>query len=335
MVGVFAIRRRTCRWRLSGSSMSFAPSVERAECGKSGDEHPHGVSVVVKSINETLTHVLVNEGVVGDVVMPNRELLGSWKFSVEEEVRDFQKCRLLCQLLDRVAAVPENSVVTIKVGNCRLARRCLHVCRVIDEERGSSDRIADAGNTPPSIGTVTVCPVLSSVIVIVSATAVSSNFVGRTSCQCTVFVRFGGQCWTNFGSCPQRGELPWRRLGRLSRLLASIDSRGADGRTSICRVDDVIDIPALGCNVMDLTTARRNRSQTQCGPRRWLPDARSQRLGRTHHSKFCPGPSKTNVISHLLRVHHDVRSAITLAKNDADARDGGSSVSKDELSAMV
>ena len=79
------------------------------------------MSVVVEALEEALAHVLVDEGVVRDLVTPRRELVCSRELTVDEEVCHFQVVRLLGELLDRVAAVPQDSGLAVQVGNGALA----------------------------------------------------------------------------------------------------------------------------------------------------------------------------------------------------------------------
>ena len=138
------------------------------ERGHRAHQHAHRVRVVVEAVDEPLAHVLVDERVAGDVALPLGQLRAVGQLTVEQQVGHLQVGALLGELLDRVAAVAQDAVVAVEVGDRALAGRGLQVGRVVDEERGIELRIADAGNTPPSIGTVTVLPVRSSVMVMVS-----------------------------------------------------------------------------------------------------------------------------------------------------------------------
>jgi hypothetical protein len=75
------------------------------------------VGVVVEALHEPLAHVLVDEGVVGDLVPPLLVLVGVGQLAVDEEVGDLEVGRVLGQLLDRVAAVAQDAGVTIELGD--------------------------------------------------------------------------------------------------------------------------------------------------------------------------------------------------------------------------
>jgi hypothetical protein len=109
--------------------------VERAERAHRADEHAHRVRVVVEPVDEALAHVLVDERVVDDVVVPLGQLRRVGQLTVEQQVRHFEVGALLGQLLDGVTAVAQDASVAIEVRDGALARGGLHVGRVVDEQR--------------------------------------------------------------------------------------------------------------------------------------------------------------------------------------------------------
>ena len=108
--------------------------VEGRHRGDGRDEHPHRMGVVVEALHEPLAHVLVDVGVVRDVVGPRRELRLRWQLAVEQQVRDFEERRLLGQLFDRVAAVAQDAGVAVELGDRTLARRGPHETGVVEED---------------------------------------------------------------------------------------------------------------------------------------------------------------------------------------------------------
>jgi hypothetical protein len=73
--------------------------------------------IVVEALHEALAHVLVDERVVGDVVLPHLVLLGGREVAVEEEVRHLEVGRLLRELLDRVAPVAQDAGLAVELGD--------------------------------------------------------------------------------------------------------------------------------------------------------------------------------------------------------------------------
>jgi len=99
-------------------------------------KHAHGVGVVVEALHETLSHVLVDERVVRDVVTPLLELGRGRKLTVDQEVRDLQIARRFGQLLDRIAAVAEDAVLAVQLGDGALRRGGHSERRVVEPGTG-------------------------------------------------------------------------------------------------------------------------------------------------------------------------------------------------------
>ena len=73
----------------------------------------------METIDETLTHILVNHGVVRDVVGPRVEFVCSREFTLQQEVGNFKEVALFCKLFNGVSAVTQNACVAIEVGDRR------------------------------------------------------------------------------------------------------------------------------------------------------------------------------------------------------------------------
>ena len=94
--------------------------VEGGERTDAGEQHPHRVRVVAEALEELL-EVLVDEGVVGDVVGPAVELGAGRQLAEDQQVGDLEEARALAELLDRVAAVFEDPRLAVDVGDRRAA----------------------------------------------------------------------------------------------------------------------------------------------------------------------------------------------------------------------
>jgi hypothetical protein len=108
--------------------------VKSAKCCGGRHEHPHGVGVVVETVDEPFAHVLVNHGVVRDVVCPFGHLIAGGQLAVQEQIRNFEKCGVLGKLLDRVAAISQDACITIEVCDGGRARCGREKRRVIQEQ---------------------------------------------------------------------------------------------------------------------------------------------------------------------------------------------------------
>ena len=140
------ITHRSERWHLGNEAQDLLVAarrvldflgvvVERSERRDSTDEHAHRMGVVVEPVDETLAHVLVDEGVAGDLGLPDRELIRRGELAVEEEVGHFEIRTLGSELFDRITAVAQDARFAIEIGDRALARCRLHECRVVHVQR--------------------------------------------------------------------------------------------------------------------------------------------------------------------------------------------------------
>ncbi len=84
------------------------------------EQHPHRVRVVPEALHEGL-QVLVHERVIGHVVRPGLVLRLVRQLAVHQQVGHLEVVRLLGELLDRVAAVLQDALVTVDEGDRRAA----------------------------------------------------------------------------------------------------------------------------------------------------------------------------------------------------------------------
>ena len=90
--------------------------VEGREGADAAEQHPHRMRVVAEGLEQVLD-VLVDEGVVGDVEGPALELGLGRQLAEDQQVGDLQVGGVLAELLDRIAAVLEDALVTVDVGD--------------------------------------------------------------------------------------------------------------------------------------------------------------------------------------------------------------------------
>ena len=94
------------------------------------------MGVVVEPLEEPLAHVLVDEGVVGDLLDPDRELVGRRQLAVQQQVGDLEVAGALRQLLDGVAAVLEDPPVSVHERDGALGRGRGHEGGVVEPDAG-------------------------------------------------------------------------------------------------------------------------------------------------------------------------------------------------------
>ena len=80
----------------------------------------HRVGVATEAVEEGL-QLLVNHGVVLHGADKLGLLLSCWQFAIKQQVAGFQVVRLFSKLFDRVAAVQQDTVITVDIGDLRLA----------------------------------------------------------------------------------------------------------------------------------------------------------------------------------------------------------------------
>jgi hypothetical protein len=85
---------------------------------------------------DQLLDVLVQQRVVRDLVEPFLALRFRRQFAVDQEVGDVEEGGVLGQLLDRVAAVAEDALLAVDVGDRAPAARRIQEGRVVADDAG-------------------------------------------------------------------------------------------------------------------------------------------------------------------------------------------------------
>ena len=116
--------------------------VERAERRDRRAEHRHRVGVAREAVEEG-AQVLVQHRVPADGVLEAAQLVARRQLAVDEQVGDLDEGRLLGQLVDRVAAVAQDALVAVDVGDGALARRRVDEADVVGDEPGLLQQRAD------------------------------------------------------------------------------------------------------------------------------------------------------------------------------------------------
>ncbi len=114
--------------------------VEGRERGHGRYEHAHRVGVVVEPLQEALAHVLVDEGVEGDLPFPHLELGLGGELTVEQEVGHLQEGGVLGQLLDGIPPVAEDPGIAVEVGDGALTGGGGRQTRIVEPDAGEQLR---------------------------------------------------------------------------------------------------------------------------------------------------------------------------------------------------
>src|SRR6185369_8589117 len=111
----------------------FRVRIKSRERAESRFKHAHRMGVIVKTIDDFLD-VFVDECVVSDVFGPAFELSSRRQLTIKEQISDFEIRALLSQLLDRITAILQDSLVAVDESDTALARRGIHERRVVSHE---------------------------------------------------------------------------------------------------------------------------------------------------------------------------------------------------------
>ena len=104
--------------------------VNRGERRHGADEHTHGMGIVTKTLQEFLGR-LVQHGMVSDVGDEIFQFRRRGQLAVQHQIGNFQKAALLCQLVDGIAPITQDTLVAIDEGDGALARCGVHESRVV------------------------------------------------------------------------------------------------------------------------------------------------------------------------------------------------------------
>jgi len=104
--------------------------------GGQGTDHAahdgHRVGIAAETVEEGL-QLLMNHGVVLDGADELGLFFLARQFAIEQQVAGFQVVRLLGELLDGVAAVQQDALIAVDIGDLLLARGGRHEARIKGE----------------------------------------------------------------------------------------------------------------------------------------------------------------------------------------------------------
>ena len=128
------------RW--VGSEISVEVVIECRQRADAARHHRHRMRVAPKALIET-AHLLVHHRVEGDTIVEVGLLRGGRKFAVEQEIAGLQEIAVLGQLLDRIAAIKQDALVAVDIGDLRLAAAGRGVAGIVGEHPGLGVELAD------------------------------------------------------------------------------------------------------------------------------------------------------------------------------------------------
>src|SRR6266498_5632473 len=89
--------------------------------------------IVMKAVDHLLD-TLVDEGVIGDVVSPGLQFCFCRQFAVEKEICNFEIGALLSKLVNRIAAIFEDTFVAVDKSDSAFARCRVHKGGIVSHQ---------------------------------------------------------------------------------------------------------------------------------------------------------------------------------------------------------
>ena len=142
MVGILAIRRWLAMTRWLRIVDVGGVVVEGRQRADRAAHDGHRVRVAAEARVEA-GHLLVHHGVARDGVVEILELLLGRQLAVQQQVADLDEVGLLRQLFDRVAAIEQDALVAVDVGDAGRAVGRRGEARIVGEAAGVAVQPAD------------------------------------------------------------------------------------------------------------------------------------------------------------------------------------------------
>ena len=109
--------------------------IERRQRADRTDHHRHRMGVAPETLEEP-AHLLVHHRVMDHAVDEIGFLGGGRQFAVEQEVAGLEEIAVLGQIVDRIAAIEQNALVAVDIGDLGFARAGRGETRIVGEDAG-------------------------------------------------------------------------------------------------------------------------------------------------------------------------------------------------------
>ena len=116
--------------------------IERGQRADGRHHHRHRMGVAAETLEET-GHLLVNHGVKDHTPVEIGLLRLGGKLAVKQEIAGFQEVAVFGELLDRIAAVFQDSRIAVDIGDFRLAACGRGKAGIVGEHPGLPIELAD------------------------------------------------------------------------------------------------------------------------------------------------------------------------------------------------
>ena len=122
--------------------------IEGRQRADAADHHRHRMGVAAEALEEA-AHLLVHHRVVGHAMVEVGLLRRGRQFAVEQQVAGLEEVAVLGELLDRVAAIEQDALVAVDIGDLGLAAAGRGEAGIVGEHPGLGVELADVDDVRP------------------------------------------------------------------------------------------------------------------------------------------------------------------------------------------
>ena len=234
---------------------SLGVGINRRERGDDRDEHAHRMGVVLEALHELLD-VLVDHRVERDLAHPRVQLRRRRQFAEDDQVGRLQVGAVFGQLVDRIAAVEQDALVPVDVGNPAAARGGVLERRVVGHQTevlGRRPDLAEIDGADRAMLDRNL--VLLARAVVGNGQRVSHRWTKRHARPRTALLNLDPAPRAGLRRRPPAPRETGRRAGRQGDSRRSTSGRGRPSCSARCRTDATPPRPAV-----------RGNTRTAAGP---------------------------------------------------------------------
>ena len=116
--------------------------IERRQRADAADHHRHRMGVAAEALKKP-AHLLVDHGVMDHAIVEILLLRGGRQLAVEQQITGLEKVAVLGEVVDRIAAVKQDTFVAVDERDLRLAARGRSEAGIVSEDAGLTVKLAD------------------------------------------------------------------------------------------------------------------------------------------------------------------------------------------------
>jgi hypothetical protein len=129
----------------AGGDPKYRSNRDRRPRAHARHHHGHRMRVTPEALEEP-GHLLMHHRVPRDYVVEVLLLNGGRQLPIEQEIAGLEEIAMFGDLLDRIAAIEQHTLVAVDIGDLRFATRRRGEARIIGEHSGLGIELADINN---------------------------------------------------------------------------------------------------------------------------------------------------------------------------------------------